>query len=297
MLRNGKNEDHSYVVSNNLAYVAAYKQAPTFVIYPTSPADSPKNDATKLNLWESSWGLAHEFGHHVLRTHTGKAEISENSLGDNEAIEGGAEFFPAPIETRGTYIALAGSNRSVGPREHWQAVNEGFADLFAFYSLNQQEKLARNIPCMDISRDVTSAKFASGFPKSIDDSVMADYTSSDYISVDHCRQPNFQTPHSIGAILAYGVNLLFQASQEVSQDGSEKAGELLLRWADELRILANHGASEISLSEMIRLAAVVAGESGNRLSSGQCDVIRRVFPVWQDDWFAPGSHQLMCADP
>jgi hypothetical protein len=289
VIRNGVAENRSYVIASNLAYVASFKRAPTFVIYPTAPADAPKGNESKPNLWESPWGIAHEFGHHVLRTHSGKSGFDTNSLEDADALDEQRFDHVPDGDARIPGVDLTASVRAVGAKDHWQAVNEGFADLFAFYSLDQQPQLAKNIPCMDISRDVLSAKFASGRAKSLDSVALGLYASPEAFPSDNCTEPNFQAPHSVGAVVAYGVNRLFQGSVLVSRGGSKNAAKLLLDWADRLRDIANLGPEAITLSELVRLAVEVAAEPGNHLTATQCGVVRDVFPMWQEQWLGAGN--------
>ena len=68
------------VLENNLSYIDDYYQRPSFMVHPTKIEDDPNADLTKLNLWESSWALSHEFGHHVLTSITGLTSAKIDSL-------------------------------------------------------------------------------------------------------------------------------------------------------------------------------------------------------------------------
>jgi hypothetical protein len=286
VIKDGVTQERSYVTASNLAYVAMFKRAPTFVIYPTAGRDSPNGSLEKLNLWESVWGMAHEFGHHVLRTHSGKASLEANARYSAEPVEV-PRVVPVRIGKGNDHAPkLTADGRSVTAADHWQAINEGFADLFAFYSLNQRPELPKNIPCLNISRDVLASQFASGRPKILDSIALGQYELSDYIAPDNCNAPFFQSPHSIGAVVAYGVNRLFQASGLISRAGPTRAGELLLAWAEKLRVIANGDERSITLSAMVRLAVDVAADSGNSLTAEQCKTLKEVFPVWQEEWIA-----------
>lgn len=288
---NGTNQPRSYVLSSNLAYVASFKNAPTFVIYPTALRDAPQGSPTRANLWESSWGMAHEFGHHVLRTHSGRSGFNPNSLTAKGAVEV-HDFDHAPeTNFHVSSFELTSSPRTVTAKDHWQAINEGFADLFAFYSLNQRPELAKNISCMDISRDVTSQQFANGRLKALDAAALASFSSSQFEVIENCNEPNFQTPHSVGAVIAYGVNRLFQASWAVEREGIHHAGVLLLKWAEQLRSATGSGTSPIELSTLVKLAVVVAADDNRALTQAQCDVVKTVFPQWQSDWLGQMGRQ------
>jgi hypothetical protein len=307
---------------NNLAYVESFLEKPAFVIFPTSQERQPLEDLRTLNLWESSWTLSHEFGHHVLATISGVNKSAllvrddMKRLNDNK-IDGKIEGFSAFSVLSPTTMALASSLMSqvfdiklwakvnlsvnhlldsglsnVGVRQVanidvWSGINEGFADLYAT-AASSGGQLTEGVPCIAVSRNPDSANFLTGEPKVLDESVLRQFYSSTVLAQpQNCASPWFQGPHSIGAVIAYGLRKLSNLQAQSSID----FGRSLMVWARGLGRLAK-GNPNLDLSvltwEGIRSILQISTPNAN-LNMDQCQSIYGVFPVWFEQWRAAGA--------
>jgi hypothetical protein len=273
------------VISSNLAYARSYRRAPTLVIYPGVASENPGDNPKRPNLWESPWSLAHEFGHHVLKTHTGIA-----SIGSSVAASDAGDLPHLNLSE----TLPDGSTRDVGAATVWEAVNEGFADLFAFYEQGQATGLLNAIPCMGASRDLASNKFSNGRLKVLDDSALSEFQAEVYLPIRDCATPNFQEPHSMGAAIAYGVYQVFAKSLVVQDEGSAKGGDLLILWADALQSLVATASDEVSIQSTVKAAITVAAHADKALTPDQCSAIRDIFPVWSKDWLEGEAPAFIC---
>jgi len=239
------------VLVDNLAYAPSFGGEPMFIVFPKSRRAVKQGLWTDVNLWEVPWGLAHEFGHHVFRQHTGRT---------------GLEL--VPIQSF-ELTAAAGPT----PDDYWTAVNEGFADLFAFYTHGAKKGQLRGVDCFETNRDVTEPRFVTGDMKILDATVAAKFAAPRSGAPANCDKPSFQDVHTLGAVIAHGMDQLFTANGLV--DPQAKA-EALLGWAERLGTLAEgRPASAVTLASMLEQA----------LTDGrQCATARTYFPVYAGTW-------------
>jgi hypothetical protein len=237
----------SYFKSDNLAYAANYGNEPTFIIFPKSQAAEKRGLWKNMNFWEVPWALAHEYGHHVFRTHAPVlAELQ--SLNPIHSFEADASKPKSPESALGLLAA----------NDIWGATNEGFADIFAHYALGNSS--VRGFDCFAVNRDVTSARFANGRTKVLDAEVLRLFGTTG-TSPGDCNTPNFRDIHHVGAIIAYGVDQIFAEAY-----GDSKAGPLL-QWVNDL---AANRAGITDFNGIVNLA----------IKNGRgCAAARRVFPA------------------
>ena len=307
---------------NNLAYVESFLAKPAFVILPTSQERQPLENLMTLNLWESSWTLAHEFGHHVLATISGVNKsallvkddvkrLNDNRL--NGKIEDFSEFSVlspnlmslasslmnqvfdiklwAKVNLSVNHLLDSGPStegvRQVTNIDVWSGINEGFADLYAT-AASSGGQLTQGVPCIAVSRNPDNANFLTGEPKVLDESVLRQFYSSTVLAQpQNCSAPWFQGPHSIGAVIAHGLRKLSNLQGQSSVD----FGRSLMVWARGLGRLAK-GTPNLALSELtwegIRSVLQISSPNAN-LNMDQCQSIYGVFPVWFEQWRAAGT--------
>ena len=330
----GGSDTRVSLVTDNLAYAPAYRSGPAFMIYPKSQKAAESGLWKDLFLWEVPWALSHEFGHHILRTYA-LAGSNNLSLGPDTGSTGSGRLVAAPpmfdwsrvgfraglsiSSVLGFDMALPfgitignpfqSGGRSVGPSLYWGAVNEGFADLYARYTRNSEDGQLRGVDCFANSRDVESANFGDGTAKVYDARVKSIFLSTREMDGSaSCSAPDFQGIHSIGAILAHGVDAVFESvtadagTRHAFGSVEEKSifkGDMLLRWA---RRMGNQirSANQVSLGSFVRDAFIVAAETrasvgfpAGELGRGQCVALQAILPALAPEILGNGG--LRCA--
>jgi hypothetical protein len=273
-------------LESNLTYVDDYYEHPTFMIHPTKIDEDPRENLNKANLWESGWALSHEFGHHVLTSLTGLTTVSLDSLTYNEfSVKNDPNFYNILSDVE---IGQYSSRRSVTPGTLWGALNEGFADLYGFYSMGQKRGMTNGLSCFEKSRDVSSAIFSDGSYKRINKYVLEVFYSGTEYSSGSCQTPNYQSIHILGSIFAHGLYRIGITN------GGNTRGESLLDFAAGVKEYVTKNPEFVALSDMVAIGvASFAGiPEGARelqripLNKGTCQVINEVFPAFSEEWFS-----------
>ena len=276
------------VSTDNLAYSANYGGSPIFVIYPKGKQAENDGLWKDLNLWEIPWGLAHEFGHHVFRTHTGVVKLGQSSAADRKE-NGLGDLLPIhafPKDDDDQSFGLTDSH-DVGGEDVFNAVNEGFADLFAYYVYGGKAGMTKNVDCFGLSRDVSSGDYGTGRAKTLDQEVVGTFFSKTaLLPPAPCSTPSFQDVHAIGAIFAYAVDQIFD--QKAPGDARAKAG-LLIKWAEGIgEVTASLGAATNTLNfgQFVDAALAVVATSdakGLILPESTCTIVNERFPALSTD--------------
>jgi hypothetical protein len=257
-------------------------------------------------LWEFPVVIHHEYGHHVFQMLFGDSTVvsflsyleywqSHRSL---HSIHGaiGAHDQSGDPNVRKERIAFLSS-----PGYIFGSLNEGFADLFAHYSMKEAKGLF-DISCFQQTRDVLSPVMYGGLPKVWDDALWREtfdintrlgadtVNKSDASPLELCSQPSFDDIHVVGAVIAHTVDAVFQTTVPASTSGItptlHKAG-LLLKWLQDLR--ASDEVLELSskqtLSRILNSALGTALTAlGDHDKMEFCSVVRQKFPVMLSRW-------------
>lgn len=331
---------------DNLSFVDSFIDKPAFVIYPTSVSRQPGDNGTALNLWESSWTMAHEFGHLVLASVSGvqKSALllhSQHALSRPVTAKAPSEFsslkffsllnspflkslsmgdptgspmtewnhffsnrpssssYPksSPKSNLGTRELSASfllnysgnQNRVVSNQEIWSAVNEGFADLFATAASNGNA-LTQGVPCIAVSRNTDQPRFQTGETKTMNSFALSSFVASQPTAQgSNCAAPDYQSPHTMGAIIAYGIR---QLSLSYGQD-STALGKTLLIWAGRMGDLVRQGGGLQMSSLVLEGVKSFSSQTGPAvLGTNQCQILYSVFPDWFREW--QQSSQIYC---
>lgn len=285
--------------TDNLAYAPSFGGEPAFVIFPKGKKAEQAGLWPDLNLWEIPWALAHEFGHHVFRTHTNVTEISNsktmatNFSGDfyqisdlDGHLHGGSDQHLDDHLDGQKLLA----ERTVGNTEVWGVVNEGFADLFAYYVQDAKSGAIENIDCFESNREVAKSDFSNGKRKILSQEVLELFYASEKNEQAGCSKINFQDVHFIGAIVAFGIDQIF--SQEVGgttgKENAKAKGRLLLEWANSMGELVKK-TEDLRIEDLLATALRVVAPDG-QLGLDQCESIREVFPGYAGPWLAGDFH-------
>lgn len=267
------------------------KYTPTITVFPSSKLTlEPEGDSFNAHLWESEFILSHEYGHFVLFEHSKLNDII--ALSSAQVQKGLKEFTHSKMRTQKYLLQQLGllksedtsnKKREVTFIEHWGAINEAYADLFAYYSNHMPIGALNGYQCFEQSREVSAAEFYNTNKKVFDLQAYDTFTSDkqETLFVD-CKTTNdLQEIHSFGAVLAFGINQLFTNSEFAADQNPEKLGELTLKWADNLGKLilsdiANPNLDNVTVLTMLQEAVKVASmekDGKNILTQGQCNVL------------------------
>lgn len=226
----GQEQTKSIYMTDNMAFMPDLVGKPAFVVFPKGPYLKELGIWQGVNLWESDWVIAHEYGHHVFMHHTDAQKASLQTINVHN-IPTHAPF--RSVKKQNTSLNLAGKNPPFG------AVNEAFADLFAYFSIQQDSAQIEGLDCFRKSRDVSSVQFESGALKKMDNEVLQIFGGlKNPIQSDNlgCGAPDYSELHSVGAIIAHALYSVIKISPVYKNlpayDG--KFGELLLNWPNKL---------------------------------------------------------------
>ncbi|HYX35678.1 MAG TPA: hypothetical protein VE954_21490 [Oligoflexus sp.] len=259
-------------------------------------------------LWEFPVVIHHEYGHHIFQILFGDSTVV--------SFQAYLDYWQSHRQLHAIHGALDAQDRSGNPEIHKErraflsspgyifgSLNEGFADLFAHYSMKEAKGLF-DIDCFKQTRDVQSPVMYGGLPKIWDTTLWretfdisvrlgADTVNKNESSpLELCSIPSFDDIHVVGAVLAHTVDAVFQTTVATRAPGVtpalHKAG-LLMQWLQDLR------ASDevLELSSKQTLSRIVNSALGTALTAlGKhdkmefCTVVRQKFPIvlsrWQD---------------
>lgn len=192
----------SFVETHNMIYQPRQQK---LIVYPAPKFVNPLYTA---NLWEVDFAVIHELGHHI-QTHYLHDAFSQIGFAWRST---GDEF-----ESR----LQAGANRNL-----FIAFAEGTADMMSFYLKGQSMETLRDISCIYKNRNILSGQFGDVREKILDREILEMFDSQKSTPTE-CPHPSYTSPHTIGAIMGYQANQLFDAL--MVGVGQETAGEAAAR--------------------------------------------------------------------
>jgi hypothetical protein len=194
-----KNKQKVMYESDNAYYVKSRKEI-TFLPH---SKEYQKLFPTFTPYWEVPMISAHEYGHHIYShyMHNGSDSTERSKVG-------GCFKSPMQHEHHHQHVnSMKLKNSFKGATFIGTSINEGFADLFARYSLEGEKGNVGHVACLQITRDVSSPHFANKEAKRLTHEGIKIMESDQMISTSkNCDHPNFQDTHHIGAIFAYAVH-------------------------------------------------------------------------------------------
>ncbi len=211
-----RNQDvfkQSYYWVDNAAYSASSQ---TISFFPQSKESKMAN--RKTAYWQVPMVGSHEYGHHLFIQLYPYGVVNQNIdvCVDNRTLKEESLQESEPFTINNVINSF----------------NEGFADLVATYTLAPNEVSLKGIECMEENREISSASFLDGTPKSFNPKVLfAIFNDEIEVYRVSCRQPDLRDIHYVGAIFAYFADSylsVFTSSQ------SEKLSALI-EWVKELR--------------------------------------------------------------
>ena len=298
----GQEATHSTYKSDNLAYRRPNEQfgQGIFFIYPMGGGARSQKLFREFNYWEVPFAQVHEVGHHVFFNHAGSFEshvtetfslqplwqkltsgvLSRSALNQSSTWESAKHR---------SLLRKLGKEARVTSADYWRSTGESFADLFAFYALNDEERRLAGVTCLERSRAVDSELFMDGSKKLLTQQVLDKFEGrNDFRMIDPCFDTDYQDIHTLGAIVAYGINLLWDVTAEGDRDVQATR---LLKWADRLprAVRLTNGiemanSSRGGLYPWLKEAALVVKGSRSNLSDKECAVLTNVFAAYNSLW-------------
>ncbi len=262
-------------------------------------------------LWEFPVVFHHEYGHHIFQMLFGDSTVLSyvNYL----------DYWSRNRNLHAIHGSLAGLNQDEdlaqkqerigflsGSGYVFSSMNEGFADLFAYYSLGETKGLF-DISCFAQTREVSAAIMYGGIAKvwneelwnetfDISKSIDADLDAnkSSKTPIEICSTPSFDDIHIMGAVIAHTVDAAFDivAQSRPNQASALLKAGLLMQWIQELRasdevleLSSKHSLSRVLNSALGTSLKALQGQNPEAL----CAVVASKFPYmlkrWQDKSF------------
>ncbi len=269
--REGLNLDIHYVRTDN-AYWFPIADASFIAAVPESAEKKKELAHAEPRLWEMPAIMSHEYGHHVFW---------QNAPSLTKALSFRSADGSAVSEDA---LDLANS-----------AINEGFADLVAYYTYLIEYhalgwfQLDGNL----FDREVSKTRFSDGSYKKLDDWFLNHFFAQTPKLPIRQHELNPTDDHAVGAVLAHGIFRIFgpqRATQfrvpEISESDARTAYGLIIQWSRRLEEHFVKDRSEIaSASDYLKKAL------GHSLSLGtenteagpllhQCQTLFQVFPIF-----------------
>ena len=263
-------QGEGYLVNN--AYYSGRKLEIVFL--PQGSVDGSEVPFGGVPLWKFPMVSLHEYGHHIFRelvyTDADKDIAPDDSFHDNKLC------FDNSMVDEEHNITSTKSSGVITKMTSLTAINEGFADLLAYYGYAPSRKII-NMGCMTKSRDVEYGIFYNGDKKTLNKKNLKSFLNPTEMKVGACNvDTNYQDVHIIGAIYA---RAWYDVLSTLSLTDSKKI-RILIFW------LKNLNSSNHSISQPTELLAagveemwdsLVQNGYGQRLD--KCSVYKNYFPV------------------
>ena len=208
---------------------AYYKPwAHTITFLPHSESAKRSGTFGEASLWEIPMVPSHEYGHHIFNMIVPKYSRA------HEANKHSQYCFDNRIEKASKFGGdkeIQGAVRSANFHDTIGSLNEGFADLISFYTLDEDERTLQGVTCMEANRDVSSPVFQDGNKKLFSKNVIKIMSSKVVVDTKrNCSSADFQAIHSLGAVFAHTTD------QFISNFTTNKKTKLkvVLKWLQKL---------------------------------------------------------------
>jgi hypothetical protein len=213
------NRKHIDGYETDNAYYNSKDKKITFL--PQSKTSSLKESNTPY--WQIPMVASHEYGHHIFQT-----LILDNTSSE---IKHSGACFQNHTTMKNSIYKVQGGLRDNTSSFAMGSINEGFADLIAFYALGKIERKLTAVGCFTQNREVDSPVFGSDQSKAFNNKALRLINTQKTHEADRdCDTPNYQEIHDVGALFAYGANYLISKST----DDKSKKLTIILKWAKKL---------------------------------------------------------------
>lgn len=188
--------DNAFYYNNGLYFIPHSKDYKDYV------------GSRHIDFWEIPFVASHEYGHHLFNTFfygNGKKKSFKDAI--DHACFTGRELMVELFDSQEAQAA-----REITVETVLGAFNEGFADLFAQYSLDKASSSLVGVIGFEVEREVESIFLASGRAK-----VFTDFEAQAFFSTVELdrRDPKspYQEIHTVGAIFASIFNQVLEKGE------------------------------------------------------------------------------------
>lgn len=287
-------------MTDNAVFMGGPK--PVLISFPQSEASRDAKLLGGIPLWMVDGVFQHEFGHFIFQSVMNEGQAPFASYQKYAAQNPDLHLFHSSAASLKQMVETpalqAGFNDFLRTQDFFVAsLNEGFADLWAYYTLKQPVDMF-NISCFAQNRNIASATFYNGVSKNWDDTlwnktfnsgIETDLAITAEDPIEECSQPIFSDIHIIGAAMAHTADAVFSAAAQTNSgtDSSLLKAEMSVAWlksikaSDEFQDLGG----KASLSRILNTAI----GTGIRYLRGAdkavfCAAVSSKFPVLVKRW-------------
>lgn len=225
-------------------------------------------------LWQIPMVASHEYGHHIFaQTYPKYLSYYPKNITHGNCFDSSGHALHEHTES---------FMRTPNEVDNIRALNEGFADLIANYSLASDETSLSGVTCMQVNREITSDSFGDGtlkvFTREVNENMHSYFPNK---SDDNCNTPNFQSIHIIGAIFAYATDTVLS---RYTNNNGEKL-RILLKWLENMNKyhldikkagIKNQFGASFSL-----LLMTVSGEFPHIGLDPACSIAKDLYPGYE----------------
>ncbi|WP_141734389.1 hypothetical protein [Oligoflexus tunisiensis] len=272
------------------------------ISYPQSESAQKHKLNGGIPLWLVPGVFQHEFGHYIFFSLMNEGGASFTSYQEYAEKNPDLHLFQTPVANFAR-IAESPALRSsltdfVRTQEFFLgSLNEGFADLWAYYTLKQPTSMFE-ISCFSKNRNVSSPVFYNGISKSWDEilwnkafhsTLESDLTGDIKTPIDGCSQPIFADIHIIGAAIAHTADAVFTAAAQAqpTQDATRLKAEMSLAWLKSIKD-SNEFEDLGGKASLSRILNAAVGTGMNYLKDADktafCAVVSSKFPMLVKRW-------------
>ncbi len=259
----------------------------SMIFFPKSKELAKKGWFNGKGLWEVPFVARHEFGHHVFSEYMKNTDafssLSSWYRKKNSYLPLGTISGNGAIERS---MLLARMGTSSQREAMWVAINEGFADLFAYLSMGGNDQLA-DFSCFSKNRQLSEGKFHDGRYKSVTDLVLNEFFTEEEssnplaLAVEEeasCQSYSLRDPHIIGAMIAHGILKILS-----DDDDLEELSVRTFKWISSLKDYgANYSQKDGSelLSYVVSKAVAVVSQEDDSAATliKLTDKVNKYFP-------------------
>lgn len=236
-------------------------------------------------FWQMPSVGSHEYGHHVFSMITG------DKMRKSKVLSRGCFLGHDTVDK----LLEEGSKRANDASFAVRAINEGFSDLIALYTLDDGESSTKNIACFDKTREAGSAKTKSGKNKVFSETGLELINSAVKVKslAKSCNDINYQEIHKVGAVFSHGFDFV------LGEMGADKEMKLkvLVQW---LKVLSEtHGSLKDSLAgEYLFSASELYLKTAQEImkledNSAGCFALATIFPSKKSKLCEVSSNPLL----
>lgn len=230
----------------------------------------------EASLWEIPMVPSHEYGHHIFNM------IVKNYSYSHESHKHSKYCFDNRIEKASKFGGkkeVVGAVRSANFHDTMGSLNEGFADLISFYTLDNSERSLKGVTCMELNRDVDSAYFQDFNRKIFSKNVIKIMSSPEVVDTPGtCADTDFQEIHALGAIFAHITDSFLN---NFTTDKKVKL-KIVMKWLQKINTEYDNAIKSKSIADSMQVAfeimvATALEEFNQKATSRICDEVNSLY--------------------